>query len=260
MQLSLYSAASGMEAQQLNLSVISHNLANANTTGFKRSKIEFQDLLYHQPKHAGAETGDGNVLPTGVEIGHGTDVISTAKVFTQGTLKQTGGMMDLAIEGDGFFEVQLPDGTSGYTRAGALKVGSDGRVSTSDGLPVLSGFEPLQQGYSSIAVSASGEVSVQTPDGQQNFRIQLTRFNNPAGLRSMGDNLFAETVASGTPEQGLPRESGFGGIIQNHLEISNVNIVEEMVNMIMAQRAYEVNSKSIQTSDQMLQQVAQLKR
>ncbi len=260
MQLSLYSAASGMEAQQLNLNIISHNLANANTTGFKRSKIEFKDLLYHQPLQAGAETGDGNVLPTGIEIGHGTDVVSTAKVFTQGTLKQTGEMLDLAIEGDGFFEVQLPDGSTAYTRAGAFKVASDGRITTSDGLPVLSGFEPLQAGFTGVSVSGTGEVSVQTADGSQNFRIQLARFNNPAGLRSLGGNLFAETMASGVPDQGLPRENGFGGIIQNHLEISNVNIVEEMVNMIMAQRAYEVNSKSIQTSDQMLQQVAQLKR
>lgn len=260
MNLSLYSAASGMEAQQLNLNVISHNLANANTTGFKRSKIEFQDLLYHNPKQAGAETGDGGMLPTGIEIGHGTDVVSTAKVFTQGMLKQTGEMLDIAIEGDGFLEVQMPDGNIAYTRAGALKLSPDGQVTTSDGLPVLSGFEPLQQGFSAITISPNGEVSVETPNGQQNFRINLVRFNNPAGLRSMGGNLFAETQASGVPDQGLPRENGFGGIVQYHLEISNVNVVEEMVNMIMAQRAYELNSKSIQTSDSMLQQIAQLKR
>lgn len=260
MNLSLYSAASGMEAQQLNLNVISHNLANANTTGFKRSKIEFQDLLYHNPKQAGAEAGDGSQLPTGIEIGHGTNVVSTSKVFTQGTLKQTGEMLDIAIDGNGFLEVQLPDGNRAYTRAGALKVSSDGRITTSDGLPLLSGFEPLQQGFTGITISSNGEVSVDTPDGTQNFRMELVRFNNPAGLRSLGGNLFSETLASGTPEQGLPRENGFGGIVQQHLEISNVNVVEEMVNMIMAQRAYELNSKSIQSSDQMLQLVAQLKR
>ncbi|MEQ1852516.1 MAG: flagellar basal-body rod protein FlgG [Chthoniobacteraceae bacterium] len=257
---SLYSGATGMEAQQLNLNNISNNLANANTTGFKRSKIEFQDLLYQKPRVVGAEAGGGTVVPTGIEMGNGSRVVSTSKVFTQGELKQTGEKYDIAIQGDGFLQVQRPDGTFGYTRDGALKVDGQGRVITSDGLLVLSGFQPIPEGTTGFSISSTGEVTVQTASGTQNFRLQLARFANPAGLRALGGNIYEETAASGTVELGNPGENGRGTIIQAFLESSNVNIVEEMVNMIQAQRAYEINSKSIQTSDEMLEKIAQLKR
>lgn len=249
-----------MEAQQLNLNTIANNLANANTTGYKRSKIEFQDLLYQRPRTAGADAGAGNVVPTGVELGNGSKVVSTAKVFTQGQLKQTGEKMDLAIDGDGFLEVQRGDGTKAYTRDGSLKIDGQGRVVTSDGLEVLSGFQPITAGSTGVAISGGGDVTVTSSNGNQNFRIQLTRFANPSGLRSLGGNLYEETPASGTAETGNPGEAGFGAIQQGFIETSNVNIVEEMVNMIQAQRAYEINSKSIQTSDEMLERVNGLKR
>lgn len=249
-----------MEAQQLNLNTIANNLANANTTGFKRSKIEFQDLLYQKPRAAGAEAGGGNVVPTGIEVGNGSRVVSTAKVFTQGQVKQTGEKFDVAIEGDGFLQLQKPDGTFAYTRDGALKVDGQGRISTSDGMLVLSGFQPIAPGTTAVSISPNGEVTATGSGGTQSFRVQLSRFANPAGLRSAGGNVYEETLASGTVEQGNPGEDGYGNLLQGFLETSNVNIVEEMVNMIQAQRAYEINSKSIQTSDQMLENIAQLKR
>jgi len=257
---SLYSGATGMEAQQLNLNNISNNLANANTTGFKRSKIEFQDLLYQKPRTVGADAGGGSVVPTGIEMGNGSRVVSTAKIFTQGDLKETGQNYDIAIQGDGFLQVQRPDGTLAYTRDGALKVDGTGRVVTSDGLPILSGFQPIPVGSTGFSVASTGDVTVTTATGTQSFRIQLANFANPSGLQSLGGNLYVETPASGTAQLGNPGESGRGTIIQGFLESSNVNIVEEMVNMIQAQRAYEVNSKSIQTSDEMLQKIAELKR
>ena len=260
MNLSLYSAATGMEAQQLNLNTIANNLANVNTTGFKRSKIEFQDLLYQKPRSAGAEAAGGNVIPTGIEIGNGSRVAATSKVFTQGQVTQTGKELDIAIQGDGFFEVQRPDGTTAYTRDGSFNLNASGQVVTSDGLPVLSGFQAVPTGTTSISVAETGEVTVEGPSGSQTYRISLTRFANPAGLKSLGGYLYEEPDASGTPEQGYPGEQGFGQVLQRYLEGSNVNIVEEMVNLIVAQRAYEINSKSIQTSDEMLQNVAQMKR
>ncbi len=260
MNLSLYSAATGMEAQQLNLNTIANNLANVNTPGFKRSKIEFQDLLYQKPRAAGADSGGGNIIPTGIEVGNGTRVSSTSKVFTQGQLTNSGEKLDVALQGDGFFEVQRPDGTIAYTRDGSFKTNATGQVVTSDGMPVLSGFQPIPSGATSVAISTDGTVTVQTPSGNTTFRLTLTRFSNPAGLRSLGGNLYEETAASGAPETGNPGEQGFGQTMQGYVENSNVNIVEEMVNLIVAQRAYEVNSKSIQASDEMLQNVANLKR
>jgi len=258
---SLYSAATGMQAQQLNLNTIANNLANANTTGYKKDKIEFQDLLYQNPKIAGAQAGSESTLtPTGVEVGGGTRVVSTAKVFTQGTLTQTGGQFDLAISGDGFLAVQRPDGTIGYTRDGSLHVDGTGHVTTSDGMPVLSNFQAIPTGTNSVSVSSTGNVSLTGANGTTNFAIQLTRLANPSGLQNLGGNLAAETPASGAPETGAPGANGFGTISQGYLESSNVNIVEEMVNMITAQRAYEINSKSIQTSDEMLGQIQQLKK
>jgi flagellar basal-body rod protein FlgG len=260
MNLSLYSAATGMEAQQLNLNNIANNLANVNTPGFKRSKIEFQDLLYQKPRATGAESGGGNVVPTGIEIGNGSRVAATSKVFTQGQLNATGEKLDAAIQGEGFFEVQKPDGTIAYTRDGSFKLSPTGQVTTSDGLPILSGFQPAPAGTTEITISENGDVTYGGPNGSQTFRLTLTRFANPSGLRSLGGNLYEETPASGTPESGSPNEQGFGSILQGYVEGSNVNIVEEMVNLIVAQRAYEINSKSIQTSDEMLQNIAQMKR
>jgi flagellar basal-body rod protein FlgG len=260
MNLSLYSAATGMEAQQLNLNTIANNLANVNTPGFKRSKIEFQDLLYQKPRNSGAEAGGGNVVPTGVEIGNGSRVAATSKVFTQGQLTSTGEKLDIAIQGDGFFEVQKLDGTIAYTRDGSFKVSPTGQITTNDGLAVLSGFQPVPTGTTDITISNTGDVTYGGPNGNQTFRLTLTRFANPSGLKSLGANLYDETPASGTPEQGNPGEQGFGTTMQSYIETSNVNIVEEMVNLIVAQRAYEINSKSIQTSDEMLQNVAQMKR
>jgi flagellar basal-body rod protein FlgG len=258
MNLSLYSAATGMEAQQLNLNTIANNLANVNTPGFKRSKIEFQDLLYQTPRDAGTDAGSGNLVPTGVEVGNGSRVAATSKIFTQGQLTSTGEKFDVAIQGDGFFEVQRPDGTIGYTRAGSFKLSAQGQVVTVDGLPVLSGFQPIPPGTTGVAISETGEVTVQGANGSQTFALTLTRFANPSGLRSLGGNLYEETAASGTPEAGRPGEQGFGRTIQGYVEASNVNIVEEMVNLIVAQRAYEINSKSIQTSDEMLQNVSNM--
>ena len=256
----LYSSAAGMESQQLNLDVISNNLANVNTTGFKKSKIEFQDLLYETTRAAGAEAGAGNQLPTGIQIGHGSRPVATSKIFSTGELTQTGERLDVAIQGDGFFEVQMPDGSRAYTRDGALKTASDGRITTSDGLVLQGGFQPIPTGTTSISIAPSGEVTTTGPSGSQNFRVQLVRFANPAGLESMGRNLFRETTASGNAELGNAGENGFGELAQGYLEMSNVKVVEEMVNMIVAQRAYEVNSKAVQASDEMMQMSNNLKR
>jgi len=260
MNLSLYTSSTGMEAQQMMLNTISNNLANANTTGFKRAKIEFQDMLYQSQRDAGSDTGSGNKLPTSIEMGNGTQVVSTARVFTQGTIKQTGERLDIALDGNGFLEVELPDGSTGYTRDGALKVGADGTILTSNGYPVLSNFQAVGQGVEGISISSDGNVTVRTAEGSTSFQIRLARFNNPSGLRSVGSNIYKESNGSGTAETGLPGQGGYGRILQGYLETSNVNVVEEMVNMITAQRAYEINSKSIQTSDQMLSTIAQLKR
>jgi flagellar basal-body rod protein FlgG len=256
----LYSSAAGMESQQLNLDVISNNLANVNTTGFKKSKIEFQDLLYQTTRSAGAEAGAGNQLPTGMQVGHGSKPVATSKIFTNGELTQTGERLDVAIQGDGFFEVQMPDGTRAYTRDGALKTASDGRITTSDGLPLQGGFQPIPSGTTAISISPTGEITTATPSGSQNFRVQLVRFANPAGLENVGRNLYRETTASGNAELGNPGENGFGDLAQGYLEMSNVKVVEEMVNMIVAQRAYEVNSKAVQASDEMMQMSNNLRR
>lgn len=261
MNLSLYSAATGMEAQQTNLDVISNNIANVSTTGFKKSHTEFQDLLYHNIRPSGGEAGGGNIVPTNVQLGNGTRVVSTSKVFTQGQIRETGQKLDIAIDGNGFFRVERPDGTDAFTRDGALKVNADGEIVTSDGLPLQDGWQPVPQNYTDISVSSTGNVTYTLADGTtQNFQVQLTQFPNPAGMKAIGRNLFVETEASGAPQLGNPDQNNFGALNQGFLELSNVNIVQEMVNMIVAQRAYETNSKAIQTSDQMLSQVNQLKR
>ena len=249
-----------MQSQQLNLDVISNNLANVNTAGFKKSKIEFQDLLYQTYRPAGADQGGGNLLPTGLQIGHGSRVVATSKVFTTGEFTATGQQLDVAIQGDGFFEVQLPDGTRAYTRDGALKRGSDGRVMTSDGLVVQGGFQPIPAGTTDISISPNGDVETRGSNGSQTFKVTMVRFGNPAGLDSVGRNLYKETPASGTPEIGNAGENGFGTMQQGYLEMSNVKVVEEMVNLIVAQRAYEVNAKSVQAADEMMQLSNNLRR
>ncbi len=244
----------------MNLDVISNNLANVNTTGFKKSKIEFEDLLYQTTKVPGAEQGAGNLLPTGLQVGHGSRVVATSRIFTTGELTQTGEQLDMAINGNGFFEVQMPDGSKGFTRAGSFKTASDGRIMTSDGLPVLSGFQAVPAGTTNVTVASTGDVTYTTASGNTTFRLQLTRFLNPNGLQSQGGNIYLETPASGPPELGSPGENGYGQIEQGQLEMSNVKVVDEMVALIMAQRAYEVNSKAVQAADEMLQEGNNLKR
>ena len=256
----LYSAAAGMESQQMNLDVISNNLANVNTTGYKKSKVEFQELLYQTTRAPGSEQGSGNQLPTGLQVGQGSRPVATSRVFTTGELSQTGERLDVAIQGDGFFEVQLPDGSRAYTRDGAFKTASDGRIVNSEGLALQGGFQAVPAGTTNITIAPNGEVTYGGANGNTNFRVQLVRFNNAAGLESLGRNLYKETAASGPPELGNPGENGFGGLEQGYLELSNVKVVEEMVKLILAQRAYEVNSKAVQAADEMMAQSNNLRR
>ena len=256
----LYSAAAGMESQQMNLDVISNNLANVNTTGYKMSKLQFQDLLYQTTRAAGSDQGAGNQLPESLQIGQGSIPISTERIFTQGDLTQTGGNLDVAIQGNGFFQVQMPDGTLAYTRDGSFKTNAQGIVVTSDGYPVQGGFQPVPAGATNITISASGQVNYTTASGSTASQVQLARFNNPGGLDAVGHNLYKETTASGAPELGDPDQNGFGELQQGYLEGSNVSVVQEMVNLILAQRAYEVNSKAVQAADEMMQQSNNLQR
>ena len=255
----LYSSATGMVSQQTNLDVISNNLANVNTSGFKKSKIEFQDLIYQTTRSAGSDVGGGNQLPTGIQIGHGSRVMATTKIFTTGDVTHTGAQLDVAIDGNGFFEVVMPDGSPAYTRDGAFKLDSTGRLVTGDGLALAGGIT-IPPGTTEITIAPTGEISAKTASGFQTFNMNLVRFTNPAGLESMGRNLYKDTPASGAAQQGQPGLDGFGVLAQNYLEMSNVKVIEEMVNMIVAQRAYEVNSKAVQTADDMLQISNNLKR
>ena len=260
MNLSLYSSATGMEAQQLNLNNIANNIANVNSTGYKRTKVEFQDLLYQTPNAKGAQGNAGTIIPTGLELGNGSRAVSTTRIFTQGQLTQTGSQWDVSIEGDGFFQVTQNDGTLAYTRDGSFKVDATGQVVTSAGLPVQ-GIGAAPDNYTGLVVLPSGEVSFETDTGQVAAgTLQLAKFNNPNGLKALGGNLYVETEASGTPVLGNPESDGYGSLVQGFLEMSNVNVVEEMINMIVAQRAYEINSKAIQASDEMMAIVNQVKR
>ena len=255
----LHSSAAGMQAQQLSLDVIANNLANVQTTGFKKSKIEFQDLLYQTTRSAGASQGGENELPTGLQVGHGAQPVATAKIFTTGELTSTDEQWDVAIQGDGFFKVALPSGEFAYTRDGAFKRNSFGALTTSDGL-ALDGGIVVPEGARSIDISPGGDVTIVTADGNEILTLEIHRFPNPAGLESMGRNLYRQTQASGEPEQGKPNELGFGALAQGYLEKSNVKVIEEMVNMIVTQRAYEVNSKSVQAADDMMEITNNLKR
>jgi flagellar basal-body rod protein FlgG len=256
----LYSSAAGMQAQQLNLDVIANNLANVNTAGFKKMKPEFEELLYQTNRTAGSEQGAGNQLPSGLQIGHGSQLVATTRVFTPGEISQTGGELDIAIVGDGFWQVTLPDGRNAFTRDGSLKRSSDGRVVNNSGMPLQGGWQPVPAD-ATIEISQDGMVSLTSGSGaKQSFQVQLVRFANPAGLKSIGHNLYTETDASGTPETGSPGNNGFGELRQRSVELSNVKVVEEMVNLIVAQRAYEVNSKAVQAADEMMQQSNNLRR
>jgi flagellar basal-body rod protein FlgG len=251
----LYSAASGMQSQQMNLDVISNNLANVNTAGFKISRLQFQDTLYQTTHAAGSQAGGGNVIPASLQVGQGSVPVATERIWTQGDLSQTGGTLDVAIQGNGFFQVQLPDGTFAYTRDGSFKSDAQGVVMTSDARPVQGGFPTVPAGTTNIAISSSGEVTYTSgADSKTTGQLQLVRFMNPGGLDAIGHNLYKETAASGTPELGTPGANGFGELRQGSLELSNVSVVQEMVNLILAQRAYEVNSKAVQAADEMMQQ------
>ncbi|MBI3911616.1 MAG: flagellar basal-body rod protein FlgG [Armatimonadetes bacterium] len=251
---SLYTSATGMVAQQLNMDVIANNLANVNTAGFKKSRVDFQDLLYQVTRAAGTATGQGQQVPTGVQVGLGTRSAAVTRLFNQGDFRQTDNPLDLVIEGSGFFQVQMPDGTIGYSRDGSFKLDSQGRVVTADGYPLEPEITVPQDG-SDLTIAPDGTVSVVLPgqtQPQQVGQIQIARFINAAGLSGIGRNLFRPTAASGEPQVGTPGQEGFGTLAQHFVEMSNVKVVEEMVDMIVAQRAYEINSRSIQTSDEML--------
>lgn len=252
----MFTASTGMYAQQMNIDTIAHNLANVNTTGFKKSRVNFQDLLYETIKPAGSETTAGTTIPEGIQIGHGTRPSAIAKVFTPGAAIQTGNKLDLMIEGDGFFQVDLPDGSTAYTRDGAFKINEEGTIMTADGYPLTPGID-IPTDAELITVSSDGNVAARVPGDntpQVVGTIQLVRFSNAAGLDArLGRNLLLETQASGAPVAGQPGIDGLGNIAQGFLENSNVQVVEEILQMIIAQRAYEANSKVIQTSDQMLQ-------
>lgn len=252
MERALWSAVTGMQAQELSLDTIANNLANINTTSFKASRINFQDMLYSALSSPGATSGQSE-LPTGIQVGHGTKVASIAKQFRQGSLVESGGDLDMAIEGDGFFEIEMPDGTTAYTRDGSFKVNSAGEVVTSDGYRVA-GFDTIDEGTTEVTIASDGSFTI-TANGSsiQKSRISLARFINPAGLRAVGRNLYIETDASGTAQTGLnPGENGVGSLAHRYLEMSNVNAAEELVNLITTQRAYEATSKAISATDEMM--------
>jgi len=258
---SLWAGTTGMNAQQLNIDVIANNLANVSTTGFKKSNTDFQDLLYQAMKVPGSPTSPDTQSPTGIQIGLGVKPAAVTKVFTQGDLIQTENELDVAIEGDGFFQVELPNGNTAYTRAGAFKLDSDGRITTSDGYPIIPSIT-IPDGSSQISIGETGIVSAIIGDDTESTELgtfELARFTNQSGLLAIGKNMFEETDASGTATIGTPGEDGFGDLLQTYLEGSNVNIVEELALMITTQRAYEINSRTIQTSDEMMQTTANLK-
>jgi flagellar basal-body rod protein FlgG len=258
----LYTAASGMNAQQTNIDNIAHNLANVNTTGFKKSRVEFQDLVYQQLVQAGSQTSTSSEAPVGLETGLGARPVATARDYSAGNLKNTNGPLDLAIEGRGFFQVATPDGTTAYTRAGALHLNAEGNLVTVDGYRVEPAIT-IPPNATSITISKQGIVSVALPGqsaAQQVGTIELATFSNPAGMSAMGGNLFAPSTASGEPTTGVPGTDGIGTVVQGFLEESNVSVVEEMVNMILGQRAYEANSKVVKAADEMLTQVNNMVR
>jgi len=260
MMRSLWISKTGMEAQQTQLDTIAHNLANVGTNGFKRGHAVFEDLIYQNLRQAGAASSEQTQLPTGLQVGLGVRPVSMSRNFSQGNLQQTGNNLDVAIKGNGFFQIQLPDGSVAYTRDGSFQVDSQGKIVTNNGYSVQPGIT-IPVNAQSITIAADGTVSVLLPAQsmpQSVGQLQLAAFVNPAGLDPRGQNLFTETAASGSPATGTPALDGFGALSQGYVETSNVNVVEELIAMIQTQRAYEINSKAIQTSDQMLQRLGQL--
>ena len=257
---SLWIAKTGMEAQQTQLDNISNNLANVGTNGYKRSHAIFEDLIYQNLRQSGANTTEQTVLPTGLQVGLGVRPVATARIYSQGNLQQTTNNLDLAIKGEGFFQIQMPDGTNAYTRDGSFQLNANGQIVTNNGYTLLPGIT-VPGNAQSVTIGSDGVVTVTLPSQvtpQQIGQIQLASFVNPAGLDPRGQNLFTETASSGTPNAGAPNANGLGALQQGFVETSNVNVVEELVQMIQTQRAYELNSKAIQTSDQMLQKLGQL--
>lgn len=255
MTSALWIAKTGLDAQQTRMSVITNNLANVSTTGFKRGRAQFEDLMYQNVRQTGGQSSQNTTLPSGLMLGTGVRNVSTAKVFTQGNIVQTGNNLDMAINGRGFFQILMPDGSTAYTRDGAFQVNSEGQVVTSNGY-LLQPEITVPANTQSVTVGRDGTISAQVAGqtaAQQIGTLQLADFINPAGLQPIGQNLFMESTASGAPQAGNPDANGLGSIMQCALETSNVNVVQEMVDMIETQRAYEMNSKAIAATDQMLQ-------
>ncbi|MDE3154017.1 MAG: flagellar basal-body rod protein FlgG [Acidobacteriota bacterium] len=258
----LYTASTGMNAEQANIDNIANNLANVNTTGFKKTRVEFEDLVYQRTTVPGTPTSPATQAPTGLEVGLGTRPVATARDFSPGNLTSTGNPLDVAIQGAGFLQVQMPDGTIGYTRAGDLKLSGDGTLVTNEGYPILPQLS-IPANATAVNISNDGIVSIAVQGQsatQQVGTLQLATFQNPAGLDAQGGNIFTATTASGQPQTGVPGVNGVGTIQQGFLEDSNVSVVEEMVNMIAGQRAYEANSRVVKAADEMLQQVNNLQQ
>ena len=257
---SLWISKTGLDAQQTQMDVTANNLANVSTNGFKKSRAVFEDLLYQTIRQPGAQSSQQTQLPTGLTLGTGVRPVATERIFTQGNLQQTGNNLDVAVNGQGFFQVQLPDGTTAYTRDGSFHLDAQGQLVTSSGYALQPAIT-IPSNALTITVARDGTVTVMQP-GQatptQVGALQLANFINAAGLQSQGENLYVETAASGTPTTNTPGTNGLGTLSQGYVETSNVNVVEELVNMIQTQRAYEINSKAVQTSDQMLQRLSQL--
>lgn len=257
---SLWISKTGMEAQQMQLDVISNNLANVSTNGFKKSHAVFEDLMYQNLRQVGSNTSEQSTLPSGLQVGLGVRTVATSRNFAQGNLQQTGNNLDIAIQGNGFFQLTLPDGTLGYTRDGAFQIDNQGRMVTASGLPVSGGIT-VPSNATAVSVAADGSVSATIPGTtapQSIGTITLASFVNPSGLEPKGQNIYTESAASGQPNAGAAGANGLGSLMQGYVETSNVNVVQELVTMIQTQRAYEMNSKAIQTSDQMLQKLGQL--
>jgi len=257
---SLWISKTGLDAQQTQLDVISNNLANVATNGFKRSRAVFEDLLYQTLRQPGAQSSQTTMIPSGLQVGTGVRPVATARNFTQGNLQQTSNSLDVAINGQGFLQVSMPDGTTSYTRDGSMHLDAQGQIVTSNGFPVSPAIT-IPSNATKINIGQDGIVTVNVP-GQaaptQVGQLQLATFANPAGLQANGQNLYVETASSGAPTANTPGTNGAGTLNQGYVETSNVNVVEELVNMIQTQRAYEINSRAIQVSDQMLQKLSQL--
>ncbi|HJV05787.1 MAG TPA: flagellar basal-body rod protein FlgG [Chromobacteriaceae bacterium] len=260
MMRALYIAKTGMDSSQFQLDVVSNNLANVNTKGFKRGQAIFEDLYYQTLRQPGAQLANGNTTPTGLQVGTGATPVATSRIHSQGNLMQTDQSLDLAITGDGFFRISLPDGTTAYTRDGEFKRNANGDVVTADGYSMNPNIN-IPSGATQITISTGGVVQYflpNNPAAQTAGTIQLTTFINPQGLESMGNNLYLQSAASGDPQDGDPNTDSRGQVKQGFLEDSNVNVTEELVKMIQAQRSFEMNSRAIKTADEMLQRIAQL--